>query len=203
MLKLLADMMVWLLKAPLAVIKFINQFLVQRMITEKAVGAVKGEAKTVSKVARFFGFLGMILLWVVVIAALVGILWLLWYLNDVFNLERVLGGPFPFARAFWLPLLLVLFCICCFVGYQLYRALGPDRDLVEFADLEDAWVLGRSALIEAGIDVTSVPLFLVLGRTASSLHALLSASRMAFTVEQVPLRANAPLQLYANKQAIY
>ena len=55
-------------------------------------------------------------------------------------------------------------------GYQLYRVLGPDQEIVEFSDLAEAWNTAKGALFEAGIDLSEVPVFLVLGRTASSLH---------------------------------
>lgn len=200
--KLLADMMVYLLKAPFAIIQYLNVYAQQRMATAKAIEVAGKEAKTTSKASIFFSILGLVLLWLILVAAIVAVFVGLWYLNDRLNLERVLGGPWPSVRPFWLPLLFLLFCISCFVGFRLYRSLGPDRDEIEFADLEDAWVEAKAALVDSGIVITETPLFLVLGRNASNLHALLSASRLPFAVQQVPLKANPPLQVYANKQAV-
>ena len=203
MLQLLADAMMFLLKAPFAVIQWVNQAYFQRLATTKAIKGVSGELAPLSKAKKFFLAVGRVAFWLVLVSLFVGILAGLWYLNDALSLERFLGGPWPSVRPFWLPVLFLLFLAACFIGYQLYRSLGPDADLVEFADIEDAWGEAKAALVEAGIDVTQVPLFLVLGRPASNLHAFMSATRLSFGVQQVPLKAKPPLQVYANKQAIY
>lgn len=203
LLKMLADMMLYILRAPYALMSYANQFFVQRMMTERALSSVQREAGELSRLGKFMRFMVRALLWILLFAILAAMLVGLWYLNDYLNLERVLGGPWPALRPYWLPLLLVLFCVSCYVGYQLFRSLGPDRDIVEFADLEEAWLEARAALVEAGIDLSAVPLFLVLGRPASSYPALMSASRLTLAVQQIPLKANPPLQVYANKQAVY
>ncbi|MBI3823704.1 MAG: hypothetical protein HY289_13625 [Planctomycetes bacterium] len=203
MLKLLADAMTWLLKAPFTVINWVNQVFLQRTATSKAMSGVEGELKPLSKAKQFFIFVGKVLLVLLLVALFVGVLFFLWWLNDVLSLERFLGGPLPILRPYWLIVLFLLFLASCFVGFRLYRSLGPDRDVIEFADIEEAWVEAQAALIEAGIDITSAPLFLVLGRTMSNPHAFLSSSRLTFAVQQVPLRAKAALQVYANAQGIY
>jgi hypothetical protein len=118
-------------------------------------------------------------------------------------LERVLGGPWPALRPFWLPLLFFLFCLACLLGRWLWRLLGPEREATVFGDIDQAWAEARAALVQAGIDLTAVPLFLVLGRSASHLAALFAASRMTFLVRQAPLRSGAPLQVWANRQGIF
>src|SRR5215212_9943859 len=118
MLKLLADAMLFILKAPFMVLNWINQFVIQRSITSK-VGEVAGkELKPLSKVGKFFRVLGVILLWLILVAIFVAILWCLWWLNAALGLERLLGGPWPVLRPYWLPLLFVLFCVACIVGYR-------------------------------------------------------------------------------------
>jgi hypothetical protein len=199
-LKLLADMMMWVLRAPYVLLNYVYLLGYQRMATARVAEEAGKELSTLGKVFRV---IGLILLWLVLVSILVAALVGLWYLNDALSLPRYLAGPWPAARPYWLPLLLILFCGSCFVGYRLYRSLGPEQAIVEFDDIEEAWTQARSALVEAGIDLTAVPVYLVLGRNASGLHTLLSASRLTFQVQQVPLKANAPVQVYANRQAIF
>src|SRR5262249_53466569 len=55
----------------------------------------------------------------------------------------------------------------------------------------------------AGIDPRDVPLFLVLGRTEGPTAALFQASRLPLVVKQAPARADAPLYVFASREAIY
>ena len=197
LIKMLADMMLYLLKAPYALMNYLNQLYVQRMLTSRALTSAQREAKEFSKVGKFFRFMGSLLLWALLAVVIVGTLVELWYLNGVLNLEtRVLGGLYPYLRPFWLPLLLVLFCVYDIAGYQLFRSLGPDRDLVEFADLEEAWVEARAAARRGGNRPEQRPPFLVLGRPASSnipcSMAMASAAarfRSAIAMKPIPYTA--------------
>ncbi len=203
MLKLLADMMSFLLKAPFTMMGWLNQLIQQRLISEKVVGTVGKELKPLAKVWAVLRFLGILLVWLILLAIFLGIVWGLWLANAALGLERMLGGPLPSLRRYWLPILFLLFCVASFVGYKLYRSLGPDRDLVEFADIDEAWNQARAALVEAGIEFAGAPLFLVLGRPASNAQAFMTASKMPLDVQQIPIKTNPALQVYANKHAIY
>ena len=203
MLRLLAEIMSFLIKAPFRIMAALNLWLQQRAMTSKVGEVVGKEVKTYSRVATFFRYLGLFALLVIGLLAFFGILWFLYWLNAALGLERLLGGPWPGLRPYWLPLLFLLFCVTSFVGYRLYRALGPDRDVVEFADIDEAWAEVQVALVATGIDITSVPLFLILGRTARGASAFMSASKIPFNVLQVPMKTHAPLQVYANRQGIY
>src|SRR5262249_10637650 len=79
---------------------------------------------------------------------------------------------------------------------------GPEKGLSEFPDLDDAWNKAVQALDRAGIELSSVPLFLVLGRSRGPENALFHASRLDFTVQQAPSAA-APLHVWANPGGIW
>jgi hypothetical protein len=131
------------------------------------------------------------------------VLALLAYLNYAFDLERFLEAPWLPLRRLWLPLLFLIAYLLVWLGWWLYQLLGPDRDPVEFPDIDSAWAESLQALEQAGIDVTETPLFLVLGRTAAPEDALFAAAHMSLRVQQTPRNASAPLHIYANKESIY
>ena len=109
MLQLLADAMMFLLKAPWVVINWANQAFLQRTTTSRAISGVQQELAPVSKAKKFFSAVGIVLVWLVLLSLFVGLLIGLWYLNDLLGLERFLGGPWPSVRPFWLPVLFLLF----------------------------------------------------------------------------------------------
>lgn len=134
---------------------------------------------------------------------LVAILVGLAFLNRSLRLEELVVGPSRALRDLWLPLLFFLFYLICWVGWWLWKLLGPEAIRNEFPDIERAWSEALQALDTARIDWRETPLFLVLGRPVSPVSALFEASRMKFSVEQAPARSDSPLHVYANREAIY
>jgi hypothetical protein len=135
----------------------------------------------------------------VVVAVLVG----LGFLNYYFDLAKVLEAPWPPLRWVWLPLLFLLLYVLIWLGWWLWRLLGLREEVGLFPDIDAAWDEARAALDQAGIEITDVPLFLVLGSDPATEAALFEASRLVFPVRGMPRRAEAPLHVYANREGLY
>src|SRR5262249_58551748 len=70
-------------------------------------------------------------------------------------------------------------------------------------DMDTAWDGARRALTQASLRLTGVPLFRVLGRPAGGTEALFTAARVPLAVQQTPRRPDAPLHVYASREAVY
>jgi hypothetical protein len=143
------------------------------------------------------------LLWVLHVVLLLAVLGLLWFLNYVLELEHVLRAPWAFWRRTWLPLLFLLFYILCWLGVWLWKLLAPEKPASDFPDIDRAWSQATWALHKAGLDLTELPVFLVLGRPAGGVEDLFRASGLAFLLRHVPPAPDAPLQVYADREAIF
>lgn len=139
--------------------------------------------------------------WALHVIVLAAILVGLWWLNRSDWLLALLRGR-PLAH-FWLPILFLLFYTLCWLGWWLWKLLVTDEEYAEFPDITAAWEEAREALARAGIDPRDVPLFLVLGRTEGPSEVLFQAGRLSLVVKQAPARANAPLHVYATREAVY
>ncbi len=202
-LKLIASGIQSLMTLPMDLLRTIGQWRFFRTTVGRSVTDVRGELKPLSAVGRFFRRLALVLFGLLVLALVAGVFYGLWYLNRWLDLERQLAGPWPLLRQVWLPLLFVLFVALLVVARWLWRLLGREREPTDFADIHEAWVEARTALEAAGVSLAEVPLFLVLGRPAAGVDALFGASRLPFPVRQAPKRGDAPVQVYANGQAVY
>jgi hypothetical protein len=105
-----------------------------------------------------------------------------------------------FLRQCWLPVLfLIVYCLGWVVRW-LWLVWAEEEEVSDFPDIDRAWAEAMRALGEAGIDLQEVPLFLVLGSPAVGEDFLFEAAQLPFTVKSVPLYADAPLRIYANRQ---
>ena len=148
-----------------------------------------------SLILPFFGRASLrgitpVLRWVLHVLMLVIILGLLWYLNWYFDLEKALRSPFPILHRIWLPLLFLLVYLLGWMGYWLWHLLGPEHLSAEFPDIDAAWEEGVAALRQANLDLSEMPLFLVLGRPLGREAAFFSAAQMQWAVQQSPRRAD-------------
>ncbi len=125
------------------------------------------------------------------------------YVNWVFDLDKVLRSPWPILHRVWLPLLFLLGYALCWLGWYLWKTLGPEGEPEPYPDIDEAWAEGVKALKDAGIDLGRTPLYLVLGRPLGSVDDLFYASQLPLQVRTVPRRADAPLHVYANKEGIF
>src|SRR5262245_11512429 len=68
--------------------------------------------------------------WVYVlhVAAFVGVLCFLWWINVILDLDKVLRAPWPWLHQFWLPLLFLLGYALYWLGRWLWALLAPIGD---------------------------------------------------------------------------
>lgn len=109
---------------------------------------------------------------VLVVAVLVGLGWL----NAYLDLPRYLRVPVGWLARVWLPALFLLLYVNLWLGYWLWRLLRPGAAPSRFPDIDEAWAGILTALDRAGLDLTRVPLFLVLGRPRSGTEPMFRAS---------------------------
>ncbi len=147
---------------------------------------------------RYFRALMIALHVVLVVAIVLG----LGYVNRHYKLDTELLSPFPVLHGVWLPLLFLLMYGGAWLGYWFFRLL-LDPTGGQFPDIDAAWDEGLAAVERAGIDPTAVPLFLVVGRPASGTADFFSATKLPFAVREEPRRPDAPLHVYANREAIF
>ena len=143
-------------------------------------------------------FVVMLLIVVFVVLIVLG----LWSINYRYRLETELLSPFPEAHPFWLPLLFVLLLTGAILAWNFFKLL-TDPKTGEFPDIEDAWRDGLLALGKAGIDPSEVPLFLVIGKPATSSADFFAATKLPLAVRAEPRRADAPIQVYATRTAVF
>jgi hypothetical protein len=145
--------------------------------------------------------------WFLHILVLVGVLVLLWWINRRFDLGQLLKVPIRIAgidlRDFWLPILFLLVYALGWLGWWLYKLLGPEEVSSEFPDIDDAWEEATKALSQAGIGVADAPLFLLLGRTEAGVAALAEAADLRLVVKPTPSTLRAPLHVFGNHEGIY
>lgn len=134
----------------------------------------------------------------ILIVGLVG----LWAVNNYTGLANVLRTRWMGLHRFWLPLCFLAAYVLFWVFWWLWRLLGPEGRAGEFDDIEAAWAAARGKLDEAGISLTDVPVYLVLGRPAGGLESFFAASRQPMQVRQAPA-AGAPLHVWANREVVF
>ncbi len=166
--------------------------------------ALAAKGKTESATAKFEPSRLMVGLWWIIHLVIVAVVVLaLWYVNSLYDLDKVLRSPWPWLHKFWLPLLFLLGYTLCWLGWYLWKLLGPERETESYTDIDEAWAEAVYALKEAGVSIEQTPLFLILGRPAGSVDDLFFASQLPLQVRTVPRKAEAPLHVYANKEGIY
>lgn len=152
--------------------------------------------------AREYRALGQGLRYVIHVGLLILIVVGLWFLNEYLQLSKALIGP-PVLRPFWLSIIFLLIYALAWLGWWLWKLLGPEQDLAEFPDIDQAWDEALRALYAAGIDLTEAPLFLVLGKPHGGEDAMFNAAQLSLAVKGAPNRADAPLRVFANRDAIF
>jgi len=91
------------------------------------------------------------------------------------------------------------------IPWLVYRSLKLWQmgEPARFPEMEFAWQAGLKALEENGLEITSIPLFLILGSSNERQEqVLMQNSGQSFRVEGVP-RGPAPIHWYANPDCIF
>jgi hypothetical protein len=138
--------------------------------------------------------------WIVWIVLDLALLVALYFLNDVSGIGGAVPNRF---RAFYLPILGQLVVLIGVVLYWFYLLWFSTPDASPFPDIDEAWQDAMRAVSQAGIQLPNVPLFLVLGRPASGEDHLFEASGLKLVVKQTPANPNAPVHVWADREAVY
>ncbi|QDU62429.1 hypothetical protein Pan216_32960 [Planctomycetes bacterium Pan216] len=150
------------------------------------------------------GRLHPVVRWLLHALTLLLVLGLLTLANYQFDLGRVLRAPTPWVRIFWLPLLFLLFYLLCWSGWWIWKMLSQQEEEVsQYPDIDRAWEEAEISLNDAGIDLSTVPIFLVIGKPRGSEEALFSSADIDWTVNQVPRRPDSPIYVYGSPEAIF
>lgn len=133
------------------------------------------------------------------------VLVLLGWLNRFPEVDNWFPAPgfAPWLRGHLLPAVFALVVGMGWAAWWLWNLILPETDRQAHPDIDAAWDEAVAALDAAGLGLSDLPLFLIVGRTASGEESLFSASQVVWTVENVPADPEAPLHVYANEEAIY
>ena len=89
--------------------------------------------------------------------------------------------------------------VVVYSALKLWLEGSPSR----FPDLDSAWREGLRVLEEHGLDLSNIPLFLVLGMAEHrKVEALFRAAALDWVVQDVP-QGRAPLRWYANERGVF
>src|SRR5262249_21710373 len=121
--------------------------------------------------------------------------------SSYLGLDRLLPGA-PARARLWLPTLLVLGYALCWLGRRLCQLLQPTQGPSAFPDIDTAWKEATQELAREGIDVTTAPLFLVLGRPERGGRALFTAAFAQQRLRHAPVRPDSPFQVFAHPEAL-
>jgi hypothetical protein len=95
--------------------------------------------------------------------------------------------------------LIVVIPVVVYYALKLWLA----GDVSPYEDIDKAWQAGMAALEQQGLDITQVPVFLIVGSAGEAQEkALFAASRLSLNFREVP-QGPAALHWYANPDAIY
>ncbi len=140
--------------------------------------------------------------WVLRVVLLALVCALLYWLSARVELGRRVPKLRQFGD-FWLPIVFLLLVGISWVGWWVYTLLYAEAEESPFPDIDEAWDEAVTALLNARIDPTEVPLFLILGRAAGTEESLFVASKLALAVKGAPARADAPVRVFANRDGIF
>jgi hypothetical protein len=147
--------------------------------------------------------LGPVLRWVIRAVLIAGILYGAYWLSRRYNLESVLGdAPGPL-KPYWLSILVGFIIALTWLGWYVWKLLAPEALEADHPDIAKAWEEINAAMRQQGIGWSDAPLFLMIGRTTGGEEALFRAAQMPFQVQQAPRRAEAPIHVYASRDAIF
>ncbi|HZU37643.1 MAG TPA: type VI secretion protein IcmF/TssM N-terminal domain-containing protein [Gemmataceae bacterium] len=150
--------------------------------------------------AKDFQGWGTGLRWFVHIVLVAGVVVGLWFL-DPFVASWVHSGP-DFLRAHFLTVTFGIVYALAWVLWWIWK-LFQEEEIKDYPDIDADWEEAKQALARAGLDLTQLPIFLVLGRPASSEEDLFKAAGLKLDVAHVPNRPDAALRVYANRDALY
>ena len=153
--------------------------------------------------ARRSTLLLRIVIWTVHLLIVALILVGLHFLNQALHIDTAIPHRSRFLAENWLPILFLMVYVLAWLGWWLWKLLVTDDSYAEFPDITEAWEDAMQALQQQRIDLRELPLFLLVGRTEGSMEALFKASRLPLEGRPAPARNDAPLHVFATRDAVY
>ncbi len=102
----------------------------------------------------------------------------------------------------WWWLIAILVVVIPIVAYYALRA-WLEGEISPFPDIDHAWKAGLAEMQQQGLDLSQIPLFLILGSSGEDQErSLLAASGLDLNMEETP-RGPAALHWYGNPSGIY
>jgi hypothetical protein len=108
----------------------------------------------------------------------------------------------PRIKPFWLPILGLLFYLLCWLAWWLWQLLAVEEEPSHFPDIDEAWEAAKQALARAGLGLTELPLFFVLGRPDAGEPGMMGAAKLPLPVNGEP-GGDAPVRAYAGRDALF
>src|SRR5262245_41478348 len=90
----------------------------------------------------------------------------------------------PFLAYNWLPILFLLISLRGWISWWLWKLLMPEVETSNFPDIDAAWNEAVHTLGQAGIQITELPLFLVLGRPDGPEEPFFQAAQLNLVIKQ-------------------
>ncbi|MCI0459065.1 MAG: type VI secretion system protein [Gemmataceae bacterium] len=153
--------------------------------------------------------------WVLHVVVLLAILVLLFLLNEVLDIQRLIPGPRLLARL-WLPILFLLMYALAWLGWWLWQLLTAEEGPSYYPEIDQAWDEAMRVLAQTGLRLTDLPLFLVLGRPEGPWEVepgergrkaeevlFHQSAQLGLAVKQTPPSPFAPIHVYASRDAVY
>jgi len=108
-------------------------------------------------------------------------------------------------QKYWLPAVALLLYLLFLIGFKFLELLVFDQVVSYFPDIDDAWQEATKALAQAGIRLTEMPLFLIVGRPEAAQRNvnLFEAAKLQAVVRPTPQDPRGPLQVWADREAVY
>ena len=147
--------------------------------------------------------IGRAILWLVHFTLVVVLFVLLHAINQTFDICRMVRSPWPMLREFMLPILFLLCYSLLWIGWWLWKLINLQDKDTGCADIDAAWGEALASLDRAGISLQETPVFLILGQTPRSDSELFDAAQIPLLVNQSPAAREAPLHVYAHREAIF
>lgn len=141
--------------------------------------------------------------WALHALLLVGVLAGLWWAGRWLELEKLVHAPSRVLREGWLPLLFLLAYGLAWVGLWTWRALTAPDAASPFPDIDHCWRQAAANLHRRGVDLSELPVILLLGQPAGRESELLAALELTPTFGPTPSSSDAPLRVFADDHALY
>jgi hypothetical protein len=155
--------------------------------------------------------------WALHVVILALVLLLLFWLNSALGIvPMIYVTRLRFLAHVWLPVLFLLMYCLAWLGWWVWKLLSAEEAASYYPDIDAAWDEAVRTLARSNIQLTDLPLFLVLGRPEGPNNAagdekgrkaeevlFQQAAQLNLVVKQAPHDAQAPVHVYASRDAVF